>query len=257
MKWFRGIIIFLIILYWGIVLKVNYFPLKTSVLTEPKKESFQEQKISESISTPVAMVQPIVSPSITSVPEKISSVEPRRVAPKGVFYVISYISITTDSGVIDVSPGTKVTLVSSGPPMRVTDGENVFEILPSQVTNDLDIANHVINSNQAAQAKIAEASARDVQAYDKQQKESLHKQDAANQAQINQSKNNEAQRQARIMAIRSEIDRIREGSPSSSRAFVNPAIRDHIQRATNKRDQRIRELQEELSRLGVAGSAFQ
>jgi len=73
-------------------------------------------------------------------PEPAPAEPEKHLAPEGVYYVLSRISVTTDSGVAGISPGTKVTMIKPGPPMRVTDGEHEFEATSSQLTNDLDVA---------------------------------------------------------------------------------------------------------------------
>jgi len=90
-------------------------------------------------------------------PEVVAAVPPApagNFAPEGVYFLLERVSVMTDSGVIGDPPGTKVTLVKAGPPMRVTDGKNEFDVTPAQVTNDLDAATRVFYADQAALAQI-------------------------------------------------------------------------------------------------------
>jgi len=89
-------------------------------------------------------------------------------APDGTYFLLQRISITTDSGITGDAPGTKVTLVAAGPPMQVTDGQNEFEVQPSQVTNDLDVAQRVFYADQTAQAEIKAMRAKQSPQTDKQ-----------------------------------------------------------------------------------------
>jgi hypothetical protein len=102
--------------------------------------------------TPIATPAPVA----VSAPAPQAQVSPtpplRHLAPAGIYFLVQRVSITTDSGVFGDPPGTKVTMVTPGPPMQVTDGPNQFEVLPSQVTNDLDVAGQAYYADQRAQA---------------------------------------------------------------------------------------------------------
>jgi hypothetical protein len=76
----------------------------------------------------------------------------RTLAPGGIYYLTQRIPVTTDSGVIGDPPGTKVTVVSTGPTIRVTDGQNQFEVQPGQITNDPGVAARLYYSDRAAQS---------------------------------------------------------------------------------------------------------
>jgi len=93
----------------------------------------------------------------------------RNLAPEGTYFLLQRISITTDSGVIGDPPGTKVTLVKAGPPARVTDGHNEFDVDPSQITNDLDIATQVFYADRSVQSAIKAMSDQQAREYSKQQ----------------------------------------------------------------------------------------
>jgi hypothetical protein len=90
--------------------------------------------------------------------------------------VVQWVSITTESGVIGISPGTKVVQVNAGPPLRVTDGENQFQVLPYQVTNDLDVASAVFRAQQMDQTQIDALRTQQMQEENAQQQADLAKQ---------------------------------------------------------------------------------
>lgn len=98
----------------------------------------------------------------------------RRLAPEGTFFLLQRASLTTDSGVIGFAPGTKVTLVDQGDSAsKVTDGQYQFEVQSSQLTNDLDIAASVAQSDYTAQATIMELIGKSIREYDQQQRDAL------------------------------------------------------------------------------------
>jgi hypothetical protein len=87
-------------------------------------------------------------PPVPAVPEK-------HIAPKGPYYLLQAVSITTDSGITGISIGTKVTVVNDkAKTWRVTDGQNKFDVEPSHLTNDLDVAAAVIQKDADAQAAL-------------------------------------------------------------------------------------------------------
>ena len=98
--------------------------------------------------TPETVAEPAAAPPAP--PEK-------HLAPDGVFYVLKRISITTDSGVIGIPVGTKVTRLKPGPPMRVTNGEREFDVQADAVTNDLDIAAQTFKLNGEQEAELTAA----------------------------------------------------------------------------------------------------
>jgi hypothetical protein len=110
----------------------------------------------------------------TSVP-----VATKHFAPEGTFYLLQRIAVTTDTGVIGIVPGTRVTLVKGGTPMRVSNGEFEFDAGPEQLTNDLDLAAKVSQADRSSQTMIAEMRARKIQ--------ELHNQQAQAQMQSTQT----------------------------------------------------------------------
>ena len=77
--------------------------------------------------------------------------------PAAAFYVLGRISITTDSGIVGIPAGTRVTLVSAGPPMRVTDGTYEFEVTPEQVMSDDSVTNKARGGARQLGARIGGA----------------------------------------------------------------------------------------------------
>jgi hypothetical protein len=98
----------------------------------------------------------------------------RRLAPEGTYFLLQRASLTTNSGVVGFAPGTKVTLLEQGnSASKVTDGQYQFEVQPSQLTNDLDIAASVAQSDYTTQARIAELTGKWIQEFDQQQRDAL------------------------------------------------------------------------------------
>jgi hypothetical protein len=98
----------------------------------------------------------------------------RRLAPEGTYFLLERASLRIDSGIIGFAPGTKVTLLEQGDSAsKVTDGQYQFEVPPSQLTNDLDIAASVAQSDYAEQARITELTGKWAQEYAQQQRDAL------------------------------------------------------------------------------------
>ncbi len=108
------------------------------------------QKMPPAAPIPVAAVTPAPAPVATPLPR------PRRnLAPDGAYFLLQRVAVTTAFGVVGDRPGTKVMLVNAGPPMQVTDGANKFEVSPTQVTNDLDVARRVFYADPSVQSAIS------------------------------------------------------------------------------------------------------
>ncbi len=98
----------------------------------------------------------------------------RRLAPEGTYFLLERASLRIDSGIIGFAPGTKVTLLEQGnSASKVTDGQYQFEVPPSQLTNDLDIAASVAQSDYTEQARITELTGKWAQEYAQQQRDAL------------------------------------------------------------------------------------
>ena len=103
------------------------------------------------LAAPQSARVPVAKPSLAAHPTP-----PKRLAPEGTYFLLQRSSLTTDSGVIGFAPGTKVTLVGrNGSAITVTDGQYQLDVEASQLTNDLDVATTVAQSDFTAQNKIA------------------------------------------------------------------------------------------------------
>lgn len=117
----------------------------------------------------VAAETPPPAPAATPEPIAAAPEPHRNLAPPGTYYIVQRVSVTTDSSIIGILPGTKVTMVNAGPPLHVTDGQNQFDVQPDQVTNDLDIAAKAYYADQNAQSALHSMTA--LQAQQASQKE--------------------------------------------------------------------------------------
>ncbi len=75
---------------------------------------------------------------------------PKRYAPEGVFYLITKKSIETEAGIVGFRPGTQVQLLPDG--KYSVEGQTI-ELLPNEITNDLDLAARYAGAD--AQAQVA------------------------------------------------------------------------------------------------------
>jgi len=116
---------------------------------------------------------PVVAEVIaTPTPAPLATVAPtpaRNLAPPGVYFLLQRVSFMTDSGVIGDSPGTRVMMIKGGNPMKVSDGQNQFDVDSTQVTNDIDIATRVFYADQNTQAQISKVTSQEAEAFAKQQ----------------------------------------------------------------------------------------
>jgi hypothetical protein len=79
----------------------------------------------------------------------------RSLAPIGTFYLLQRVSVTTDDGISSLNPGDKVTLVEDkGATKIVTDGQNKFEVDPTQLTNNLDVVKKMAEQREKAQEDL-------------------------------------------------------------------------------------------------------
>jgi hypothetical protein len=117
----------------------------------------------------LAAQQPVAKPT----PARPVVVE-RRLAPEGTSFLLERASLPIESGVIGFAPGTKVTLLDqSDSTSTVTDGQYQFTVQSSQLTNDLDVAASVAESDYTAQATIMELIGKSIREYDQQQHDAL------------------------------------------------------------------------------------
>jgi hypothetical protein len=80
-----------------------------------------------------------------------------RLAKQGTFFVLEYVSVPTPNGIIGFEPGREVHFVRAEHDkgmLIVSDGEHDVEMKPSQLTNDLDIADLARNGDQSSQHQI-------------------------------------------------------------------------------------------------------
>jgi polyhydroxyalkanoate synthesis regulator phasin len=68
-------------------------------------------------------------------------------------------SVTTDSGITSIDAGTQVQLVKAedGGQVEVTDGANTFTVAASQLTNDLNVVQGILQANERARAQAEAA----------------------------------------------------------------------------------------------------
>jgi hypothetical protein len=78
-------------------------------------------------------------------------------APEGTFYLMERVSITTDSGVTGLAPGTRVHLIQDkGDVFRVSDRTTTFEVPVEKLTDDVDLAQLVARNDAQSQRLVAE-----------------------------------------------------------------------------------------------------
>jgi hypothetical protein len=130
----------------------------------------QPAPVQDTAPAPIATV--VETP--TPIPVAVAAATPiRHLAPPGIYFLLQRVSFMTDSGVVGDSPGTKVSMVKSGSPMKVSDGQNQFDVDPTEVTNDLDIATRVFYADRAVQAQISKVTSQEAATFAKQQEADL------------------------------------------------------------------------------------
>lgn len=80
--------------------------------------------------------------------------EIHRLAPRGTFFVVEYVSVRTPTGVAGFEPGREVHFVKADEEkqlLTVSDGKYQVEVGPMQLTNDLDIAALARRQDEASQ----------------------------------------------------------------------------------------------------------
>ena len=149
---------------------------------------------------------PVVSPAqpASQSPERVAGVgtpqtdsKGRHLAPHDTFYVLSYVSVTTDTGVEGFVPGEEVHLVSVNRPahtLMVSDGKAQVEVPPGKLTNDLDIAALARQKEQANQTQLAAYAQAEEAAYVKYE-----------QAQADQSAKIDENRKEQAQADRAQV----------------------------------------------------
>jgi hypothetical protein len=83
--------------------------------------------------------------------------EYHRLAPPGVLYLLEYVSLKSDGGVIGFAPGTRLRLIEDkGDTIVVSDGRTKLEVAEDKLTNDLDIAAVAANEDSEGQQQLAD-----------------------------------------------------------------------------------------------------
>jgi hypothetical protein len=82
---------------------------------------------------------------------------PNYLAPPGVFFLLTKISVETASGITGLRPGTQVQ--QTGPGEYTAPDGHKLTLRPDQVTNDLRIAQHLAGADAAAQAAVRQMTA--------------------------------------------------------------------------------------------------
>ena len=123
----------------------------------------------------------------------------RHLAPHGTLYILSYVSVTTNTGVEGFVPGQEVQVVSADHAkhmLLVTDGKAQVEVSPAKLTNDIDIAALARQKDQANQAQIAAYTQAEEAAFAKHERE-----EAEAEARNDERQKQEAQQAADNRAV--------------------------------------------------------
>jgi hypothetical protein len=178
----------------------------------------------------------------------------KRLAPAGVFYARQAFSVTTDSGVRGIRAGTPVRVIKdSGATLRVTDGTQEFEARREYLTNDLDIAAQATGQQASQQAAIAE--------WQKKQKAQAATNGQQNGADVaaSQQRALEAAEAARVAAEQrnQRMAEVRAKIAEEEAAKAYKPFNFTRQKHLDTQNEKIRLLQLELGKLGVAGAALE
>jgi hypothetical protein len=117
------------------------------------------------------------TPMVTSKPPRV-----RHLAPEGSYFLLQFVSITTQFGVVGLPPGTRITRVAHrGELFDVSDAnDHVFQVTESQITNDVDLAAAAARRDAALQRHREAEIAADIRKYDEEQaKQWAREEDAA------------------------------------------------------------------------------
>jgi hypothetical protein len=76
---------------------------------------------------------------------------PKRLAPAGTFFLLKKKSVETADGITGFKPGTQITQQADG---SFVAGGLKIEVLPNEITNDLDIAARAVGADAQRQAAI-------------------------------------------------------------------------------------------------------
>jgi len=88
-----------------------------------------------------------------------------RLAPPGVYFTLTYLSVRNRSGITNLYPGTRVICVKDeGPVLLVKEGKIEFEAERQYFTNDLAVAGLAVKNDAEAQQQVASYIAQQQQA---------------------------------------------------------------------------------------------
>ena len=103
---------------------------------------------------PAPTAQPSLPPrpAATPIPTPVTL----HLAPPGVYFTVQRLSATTSDGVRGFPPGTRLALIKDlGDRLQVKAAEFEFEVTPSQITKDLDVAAFAARQDAQAQQAIS------------------------------------------------------------------------------------------------------
>lgn len=94
---------------------------------------------------------PVVSNAPSTVPLEAAPNAGRHYAPKDVYFLIKHVSVTTDSGIVGLPPGSRLVKQSDG--SFLGHGQRLH-LTSDQYTNDLDLAEATAGQDAAKQEAI-------------------------------------------------------------------------------------------------------
>jgi hypothetical protein len=90
-----------------------------------------------------------------------------RLAPPGVYFTLTHLSVRSGSSITGVEPGTRVICVKDeGPVLLVREDNLEFEAKRQYLTNNLDVADLAVRNDAEAQQAVASYIAQQQQAID-------------------------------------------------------------------------------------------
>jgi hypothetical protein len=93
-----------------------------------------------------------------------------RLAPPGVYFTLTYISVRNPYGITGVEPGTRVVCIKDeGPVLLVREDNLEFEAKRQYLTNNLDVADLAVRNDAQAQQAVASYIAQQQQAIDQRE----------------------------------------------------------------------------------------
>lgn len=124
---------------------------------KPVIEAPPPEAIPESPAAPPTPATPSPSPA-TPPPRTVEATPaPNYLAPAGVFFLLTQVSVETPSGITGLRPGTQLQQTGPGE-FTAQDGHKLI-LRPDQVTNDLRIAQQIAGADAAAQNALRRMSA--------------------------------------------------------------------------------------------------